>query len=130
MNRPESGIVMWVWLVHFGRGLPGLGTSTGVAYIAFAFFMLLYMDMVFEVRVWSVMYGRGQGLGVRADWLTCQVVDLLLLQQANRIIIPLQHQLRLWALIGHRLAAVRLPGLHPLLLLLSTCTGQRGDEAR
>lgn len=53
--------------------------------------------------------------------LTSEVINLFFLQQTDSVIVSLQHQLGLWVLGDHRLAAEILLGLRPFLLLFCTC---------
>ncbi len=60
-------------------------------------------------------------------WLTTQVVHLLLLQQADGIVVCFQHQLCLWVLAGHSLTAEDLLWLDHFILLCA-CHKEYGDE--
>lgn len=60
-------------------------------------------------------------------WLTTQVVHLLLLQQADGIVVYFQHQLCLWVLAGHSLTAEDLLRLDHLVLLCA-CQKKYGNE--
>lgn len=61
-------------------------------------------------------------------WLTAQVVHLLLLQQADSIVISIQHQLRFRVLTGHSRAADHHLRLDHLVLLWA-CSNKCGKRA-